>query len=121
MGKLNEKTSIVTGSASGIGATTARLLAAEGSNVVLADLNLDGAETVAAEIGQAGGKALAVQADISNEVDVNQMVAQALEAFGGINILVNNAAALSPDVIGIDSQTDAATLELDIWDRTMAS
>ena len=120
MGKLNEKTSIVTGSASGIGATTARLLAAEGSNVVLADLNLDGAETVAAEIGQAGGKALAVQADISNEVDVNQMVAQALEAFGGINILVNNAAALSPDVIGIDSQTDAATLELDIWDRTMA-
>ena len=120
MSKLNDKTSIIVGSATGIGAATARLMAAEGSKVVLADLNLDGAETVAAEIRQAGGEALAVQADISNEDDVNQMVTQALAAFGGINILINNAAALSPDVIGLDSQTDAATLELDIWDRTMA-
>ena len=120
MSKLNDKTSIIVGSATGIGAATARLMAAEGSKVVLADLNLDGAETVAAEIRQAGGDALAVQADISNEADVNQMVTQALAAFGGINILINNAAALSPDVIGLDSQTDAATLELDIWDRTMA-
>lgn len=120
MSKLNDKTSIIVGSATGIGAATARLMAAEGSKVVLADLNLDGAETVAAEIRQAGGEALAVQADISNEADVNQMVTQALAAFGGINILINNAAALSRDVIGLDSQTDAATLELDIWDRTMA-
>lgn len=120
MGKLHDKISIVTGSASGIGATTAQLLAAEGSKVVLADLNLDGAETVAAEIRQAGAKALAVQADISNEADVNRMVTQALATFGGINILINNAAALSPDVIGLDSQSDAATLELDVWDRTMA-
>ncbi|MCY4513888.1 MAG: SDR family oxidoreductase [Candidatus Tectomicrobia bacterium] len=117
---ISEKASVVVGSATGIGATTARLLAAEGSSVVLADLNLDGAEKVAAEIRRAGGEALAVYADISNEAEVSQMVTLALEAFGGINILVNNAAALSPDVIGVDSQTDAASLELDIWDRTMA-
>lgn len=120
MSKLKDKVSIVIGSASGIGATTARLLAAEGSSVVLADLNLDGAEKVADEIRQAGGKALAVKTDISVEPDVSQMVTQALDAFGTINILVNNAAALSPDVIGVDSQSDAATLDLDIWDQTMA-
>ena len=118
--EISEKVSVVVGSATGIGATTARLLAAKGSSVVLADLNLDGAEKVAAEIRQAGGEALAVYADISKEAEVSQMVTLALEAFGGINVLVNNAAALSPDVIGVDSQTDAASLELDIWDRTMA-
>ena len=120
MRKLNEKVSVVVGSASGIGASTARLLATEGAKVVLADLNLDGAEKLADEIKQAGGEALAIYADISNEADVRQMVANALEVFGGINILINNAAALSPDVIGVDSQTDAATLDLGIWDQTMA-
>ena len=120
MSKLNEKTSIVVGSATGIGATTARLMAAEGSRVVLGDTNFEDAQKVAAEIKQAGGEALAVKADIANEADVSQMVTQTLEAFGGINILFNNAAALAPEIIGPDSQTDAASLELDIWDRTMA-
>lgn len=120
MSKLGEKTSIIVGSATGIGAKTARLMAAEGSRVVLGDTNLEGAQQVAAEIGQAGGEALAVKMDIANEADVRQLVTQALEAFGGINILVNNAAALGPDVIGRDSQTDAASLELDVWDQTMA-
>ena len=120
MSKLNDRVSIVVGSATGIGATTARLLATQGARVVLADLNLEGAEKVAAGIRQAGGEALAVYADISKEADVSQMVAQALEEFGGIHILVNNAAALSPDVIGVDSQSDAATLDLGIWDQTMA-
>ncbi len=120
MSKLNNKVSIVIGSATGIGASTARMMAAEGSRVVLADLNLDGAAEVAAEIQQAGGEALAIKADIADETDVRQMVTQTLETFGAINILVNNAAALGPDVIGRDSQTDAASLDLDIWDRTMA-
>ena len=75
---------------------------------------------MAAEIKQAGGEALAVETDISREADVKKMVAQTLAEFGGINILVNNAAALAPEVIGPDSQTDAASLALDIWDRTMA-
>ena len=120
MSKLNGKTSVVIGSATGIGATTARLMAAEGSRVVLGDTNLEGAQEVAAEINEAGGEALAVRADIANEADVSQMVTRALEVFGSINILVNNAAALGPDVIGRDSQTDAASLDLDVWDRTMA-
>ncbi|MXY06993.1 MAG: SDR family oxidoreductase [Gammaproteobacteria bacterium] len=120
MGKLKEKTSIIVGSATGIGATTARLMAAEGSRVVLADVNFEGAQQVASEIMQTGGEALPVRADIANEADVSQMVTQALDAFGGINVLVNNAAALGPDVIGRDSQADAASLELEVWDQTMA-
>lgn len=120
MAKLKDKTSIVVGSASGIGEAIARLMATEGSRVVVADLNLKGAEKVAAEIREASGEALAVKVDIADETDVRQMVTQTLETFGSINILVNNAAALSPDVIGVDSQTDAATLDLDIWDQTMA-
>ena len=120
MTKLNDKTSIVVGSATGIGATTARTMAAEGSRVVLADINFEGVQQVAAEIVQAGGEALAVRTDIANEADVSQMVTQASEVFGGINILFNNAAALAPDIIGRDSETDAASLDLDIWDKTMA-
>ena len=120
MDKLNGKTSIVVGSATGIGAATARLIAAEGSRVVLGDINLEGAQQVAAEIKQAGGEALAVEVDIADEADVCRMVTQTLEVFGGINILVNNAAALTPEIIGVDSQSDAATLDLDIWDQTMA-
>ncbi len=120
MGKLNNKTSIVVGSATGIGATTARLMAAEGANVVLADTNFEGAQDVAAEIKETGREALAVRADIADEGDVPQMVARTVEAFGGVDILFNNAAALVPDVIGPDSQTDAASLDLEIWDRTIA-
>lgn len=120
MSKLTEKTSVIVGSATGIGAATARLMAAEGSRVVLGDTNFEGAQELAAEIQKAGGEALAIRVDIANEADVSQMVAQTLEAFGGINILFNNAAALAPEVIWPDSQTDAARLDLDIWDRTMA-
>ena len=120
MSRLSEKVSIVSGSASGIGEAIARVLAAEGSKVVLADINLEGAEKVAADIRENGGEALAVKADISNEADVSQMVTHAVDTFNGVHILVNNAAALSPDIIGVDSQTDAATLDLEIWDQTMA-
>ena len=120
MGRLKEKTSIVVGSATGIGATTARLMAAEGSNVVLADSNFEGAQQVVSEIRQTGGEALAVKADIANEAEVSEVVKEALDAFGGINVLVNNAAALSQDVIGRDSQVDAAALALEVWDQTMA-
>ena len=118
--KLNEKTSIIVGSATGIGAETARVMASEGARVVLADINIDGAERVAGEINTHGGQALAVSCDIANESDVRGMVTATIDAFGGVDVLFNNAAALAPEVIGPDSQADAATLDLDIWDRTMA-
>lgn len=118
--KLANKTGIVIGSATGIGAEIARQMAKEGANVVLGDINLEAAEQVAAEIASSGREAIAVRANIAEETEVQQLVNQTVETFGGINVLVNNAAALSPEVIGPDSQTDAACLDLEIWDQTMA-
>lgn len=87
-----EKVAIVTGAASGIGKATARLMADAGAKVVVADLDLAGAELVASQIVAEGGKAIAVEVDISAEPQVQAMVASAVEAFGGVDILVNNAA-----------------------------
>ena len=90
MGRLEGKTAIVTGGARNIGAVYARTLAAEGAGVVIADV-LDGAET-ARSIQEAGGQAVAVQVDVSSEDDTLRMAREAVDAFGAIDILVNNAA-----------------------------
>lgn len=87
-----DKVAIVTGAASGIGRVTAGLMAHAGAKVVVADLDLDGAKAVADAIVAEGGEAVAVAVDISDEAQVQALAARAEEAFGGIDILVNNAA-----------------------------
>lgn len=87
-----DKVAIVTGSGSGIGEATAKLMAQAGARVVVADLDLGEAQRVADEITACGGEAIAVGVDISDEQQVMAMAAQTVEAFGGIDILVNNAA-----------------------------
>ena len=84
--RLDGKTAIVTGGASGFGDGIARKFAAEGARVMVADINGDGAETVAAEIG-----GHACQVDVSNGASVQAMADQALATFGRLDILVNNA------------------------------
>lgn len=86
MARLEGKTAIVTGGASGFGAGIVRKFAAEGARVMIADINIDAAEALAKEIG---GKA--VEVDVSNNDSVNGMAAAALLAFGKLDILVNNA------------------------------
>ena len=90
MGRLDDKVAIVTGGARNIGAVYARALAAEGARVVVADV-LDGADT-ARSIRDAGGQAVAVEADVSREDDTLRMAQAAVDAFGRIDVLVNNAA-----------------------------
>jgi NAD(P)-dependent dehydrogenase (short-subunit alcohol dehydrogenase family) len=94
MEKLKGKVAIVTGAGSGIGKALARRLAADGASVVVADIqNFD---VAAAEIAKAtNARTLGLQADVSNEKDVERMVAEAAKAFGRIDILVNNAAVFS--------------------------
>jgi citronellol/citronellal dehydrogenase len=102
MNTLNGKTLFITGASRGIGLAIGRRAAADGANVVIAAKT---AETnpklpgtifsAAAEIETAGGKALPIQCDIRDEVSVREAVAQATERFGGIDILVNNASAIS--------------------------
>jgi 3-hydroxybutyrate dehydrogenase len=89
--RLAAKTAYVTGAASGIGLAIAELYAREGANVVIADLNQAAADIAAAKINAAGGKALALAVDVTNEQQVDATVDQAAEKFGGIDILVSNA------------------------------
>ncbi|MCS6853702.1 MAG: glucose 1-dehydrogenase [Elioraea sp.] len=86
--RLAGKVALVTGAASGFGEGIARAYAREGARVVIADLNAAGAERVAAELG-AG--AVAIAGDVSQGEDCRAMVARAVEAFGGLDIVVNNA------------------------------
>ncbi|MFD0896015.1 glucose 1-dehydrogenase [Luteolibacter ambystomatis] len=90
--KLAGKHAIVTGASKGIGASIARLLAAEGASVIVNYASSrDGADRVVAEITGAGGKALAVQADVSKQEDITRLIAESVAAYGPIDILVNNA------------------------------
>lgn len=89
--RLKDKTAIVTGAASGFGEGIARRFAAEGAQVVIADIAEDSGKAVAAEIGEAGGTAVFVRADVTVSADVEAMVGTALDRYGGLDIVVNNA------------------------------
>jgi NAD(P)-dependent dehydrogenase (short-subunit alcohol dehydrogenase family) len=88
---LDGRSVIVTGAGSGIGRATALAFAAEGARVVVADLNADGAAEVVKEIEKAGGSAVAVTGDLSEQAVVDRVTATAVERFGGVDVLVNNA------------------------------
>ena len=92
MGQFEEKVAIVTGSGGGIGQAYAEALAREGAAVVVADINTEGAERVAAGIVAAGGTAIAVPVDVSDPDSAKAMADRTLAEFGGIDFLVNNAA-----------------------------
>jgi NAD(P)-dependent dehydrogenase (short-subunit alcohol dehydrogenase family) len=92
MGRFDGKTAIVTGAAQGIGEGYARALAAEGANVVVADLNAELGETVAKQITSDGGTAVFKDVDVSDEESAKQLAEFTVEKFGGIDYLVNNAA-----------------------------
>ena len=92
---LQDQIAIVTGGAQGLGEAICRRLAREGAHVVVADLNLEGAEGVAAEImAQTDRRVIAVKADVTNEDQVAAMVDRAVEEFGRLDILVSNAGIL---------------------------
>lgn len=89
--RLAGKVAIVTGGGSGFGEGIAKRFAAEGASVVIGDLNLAAAEKVAGEINKAGQKALPVAADVSQNLQMKALVEKTVEAFGGLDIMVNNA------------------------------
>ncbi|MGH6761866.1 MAG: SDR family oxidoreductase [Phyllobacterium sp.] len=88
MGRLKGKIAVITGAASGFGEGMAKRYAEEGAKIVVADLNKKGADELAETIGE---NAIAVQVDVSRKQDVERMVAAAMDHFGGVDIMVNNA------------------------------
>ena len=89
--QLQDKIAIVTGAASGIGKEIAATYAREGAKVAIADLNRDAAEKTAAELRATGAQAMAVGVDVTVEAEVDAAVAEVVEAWGGVDILVSNA------------------------------
>ena len=88
---LKDKVALITGGASGMGKAEALAFAAKGAKVVVADINYDGAKKVVNEIVENGGAALALQVNMTNSDEINDMVQDILNEFGQIDILVNNA------------------------------
>jgi NAD(P)-dependent dehydrogenase (short-subunit alcohol dehydrogenase family) len=112
--RLQNQVALITGAASGIGMESALLFAAEGAAVVTADLNLAGAQEVARSIEAAGGKAIAVKADVSRAADCEAMVAAAENAYGKLTVLFNNAGISHAD------DDDAISTTEEVWDLTFA-
>jgi NAD(P)-dependent dehydrogenase (short-subunit alcohol dehydrogenase family) len=110
-GRFDGKVAIVTGGGGNIGAATARRFASEGAAVTVADLNHDGAATVVAGIAAAGGTARAQHTDVSDPDAVEAMVRDTTTAYGGLDILHNNAAAIS---LSLEDQ-DVVTMDLATW------
>ncbi|HMK86303.1 MAG TPA: 3-hydroxybutyrate dehydrogenase [Steroidobacteraceae bacterium] len=89
--RLDDKVAVVTGAASGIGAEIARTFARAGAKLAIIDIDRDGAERVAAEIGRSGGAAIALAVDVTDEAQVNDAMARVLRGFARIDVLVSNA------------------------------
>ena len=115
MRRLEDRVAIVTGGASGLGKTFCLALAEQGAKLVIADIKDEEAQQTASEIQGKGGKAISIKADVTSEEATLGMAKEALEQFGRIDILVNNAAM----VYGI-TRKPFTEIPLDEWDKLMA-
>ena len=111
-GILEGRVAIITGAGSGLGAAHARVFAAQGCAVVVNDINTEAAQAVVAEITASGGTAVANQSDITNYDDSLNAVKQALDTFGGLHIVLNNA--------GINRDRMFASMTEQEWDAIMS-
>ncbi len=111
MGKLQNKVAVITGGASGIGAATARLFAAEGAKIVIVDLNEEKGKAFENELTSQQAEALFIKANITDEAEVAKLFQQTIEAFGAVDIVFNNA--------GIGHVQPSHELEYSEWRNTV--
>lgn len=112
--RFDGKVAIITGGAGGIGAATARLITARGGKVAVADIMIDRAEGLAAELPGA----IAIHLDLESEASTEAMIATTVQHFGRLDVLHNNAALLGPDIAQQDG--DVEHMATALWDRTYA-
>jgi NAD(P)-dependent dehydrogenase (short-subunit alcohol dehydrogenase family) len=110
--RLRDKVALITGAASGIGRATTLLFAREGAAVAAADIDQTGGESVVKQVVDSGGQAIFVPCDVSQAADCQRAVQQTVDAFGGLDILFNNA--------GTIRRADVLTITEQEWDRAMA-
>jgi len=114
--ELEGRVALVTGGTQGIGRATAMRLAQEGAAVVIAARGREGLDAVAAQIGAAGGKVAAVQADVGKTADCERLVGEVIKAFGRLDILVNNAGTSSTgEFESVTDETWREDLELKLF------
>ncbi len=111
-GRVAGKVALITGGGSGIGEATAKLFAREGAKVVVVDINGEGARRVAQAVEGGGGKASAFRADVADPKDAEAMIRHAVDTFGRLDVLHNNATALEVGRV--------ADLTVEGWNRTLA-
>lgn len=114
MARVEGKVALVTGGASGIGLSSARLLAKEGAKVVIADFNAEGAQQAAAEINAQGGEACGLFLDAGDESSIREAVEFTVKHFGTITVLFNNVG-----LTNLQKDLDVVNMDLMEWDRLM--
>jgi NAD(P)-dependent dehydrogenase (short-subunit alcohol dehydrogenase family) len=112
--RLEGKVAVITGAGSGMGRVAAQMFAAEGAKVVVAEFAAEAGEETVRQVGDAGGEASFVKTDVSREDDARAMVDHAIERFGRIDVLYNNA-GIMPEADHSVTDTDVA-----VWDQVMA-
>jgi NAD(P)-dependent dehydrogenase (short-subunit alcohol dehydrogenase family) len=112
--RLQGKVAVITGGGSGMGRTACELFASEGAKVIVADVVDEAGEATVAAITGAGGEARYVHADVADEPQAEAMVSAAVTAFGGLDVLYNNAGVMLADDGSVDRMDEA------IWDLTLA-
>lgn len=110
--QLVDKVAIITGAGSGMGRSMAELFAKEGAKIVAADINQDRLNEVVTAITTAGGQAIASITNVTKEADVVAMVQSAVDHFGRLDILINNAGIM-------DNMAPVGTLTNELWDKVM--
>jgi meso-butanediol dehydrogenase/(S,S)-butanediol dehydrogenase/diacetyl reductase len=116
MGRVQDRVVIVTGGAGGIGSAACRAIAAEGAKVVVADLDAAAAQAVAGAIAESGGTATSVGVDVTDRAQVRAMIEKAVDTFGALNVIFNNAGMNRPrGFMDVDEENFEAIVRVNTW------